>query len=135
MSEKKMCSLTAKVPLQFLDVVCPQPRYLKENGFIRNLEENHLEMIGPHAPFWTESEKSVFTERYLAQPKKFGYIAEGLNSKVCVKYICIYIYIQCLFLVPFACVFFIYTFGKYYSVKFISYVDMGLFYEEGYNRG
>jgi len=85
MFEQKMRSLAVMIPLQTLDVPHNPHRFQDENRFIPSPEAVHEE-VHVRNNFWTAPEKYTFTEKYLQQPKKFGYVSDFLILKVNIPY-------------------------------------------------
>ena len=55
-------------------------RYHDENDLVTD-PINFYDFAGTAEPIWTDQERAIFLRRYLAYPKQFGRIAEGLFSK------------------------------------------------------
>ncbi|XP_050443089.1 uncharacterized protein LOC126847091 isoform X3 [Adelges cooleyi] len=86
MEDKKMRSY-AVIPPLMLDPHERHLTYLNNNGLVLDYKTEYNET--KYINIWTQQEKDVFKDRFIAHPKNFGAIASYLDKKCpadCVKY-------------------------------------------------
>jgi len=79
--ERKMQNL-AVVPPMLLDSRQRLRRYHNDAGLLEDAVQVNMESMS-RMLYWTPEEKDIFREKYLKQPKNFGFIAAALENKVC----------------------------------------------------
>jgi len=86
MEDKKMRSY-AVIPPLMLDPHERHLTYLNNNGLVLDYKTEYNER--KFVNIWTQQEKEVFKDRFIAHPKNFGAIASYLDKKCpsdCVQY-------------------------------------------------